>query len=190
MICHATEVYATEDFDIDMYAVNVHITLQDVDNALDRLLGNTVALAINKRRKYPADREFDAIELAYHAAVIATKKMDGFETVLCHHLSEEGNVVLPTSDGIPYLVRGQQKSIPVTSFLRCIRRARMHFIRIIHFGMKQPIEDFPYLDLHYNFPFFKSFFPFFLTLISSISPFFQDVAHLIMDIHVIYGTFH
>ena len=72
--------------------------------------------------------------MAYHRAVIETKKQQGLKLEICHHLTEQGNVVFPAAEDVQYLIRGQPKGVAVTSFLT-------------HFGMKQQLEDFPYLPL-------------------------------------------
>ena len=91
---------------------------------MHRLLGNTVALAAVKQRKYPTDRIFQGIAPAYHPAVILTKKQQGIKTQICHHLTEQGNVLLPAAEDTEYLVRGQPKGVPITFSLRALRQSR------------------------------------------------------------------
>ena len=54
--------------------------------------------------------------------------------------------MFPVAEAASYLIRGLPKGVPVTLLVRLLRR-RANFIRVIHFGMKQPIEDFPFLPL-------------------------------------------
>lgn len=62
---------------------------------------------------------------------------------ICRYFSNHGHVVLPAADDAIHMITGHPKPIPTPTFIAALREAGVHYIRIINFGMKQPLNVLP-----------------------------------------------
>lgn len=90
-------------------------------------------------RRLKHEEEFDAVVLAYNPIIISTLKIRIYRA-----LSEQGYVsVARAAEPVEHLTRGLNKSVPAECILTSLRAAGVGFIRVMQFGMKQKMEEFP-----------------------------------------------
>lgn len=83
--------------------------------------------------------------LSWNPCIILTILCNLVRQHVCRYFSNHGHVVIAAPDDATHLITGHTKPIPTLTFIASLCDAGVHFIRVINFGMKEPIDILPLL---------------------------------------------
>ncbi|CAB4007593.1 Hypothetical predicted protein [Paramuricea clavata] len=131
-----------EDVDIDHLAINLPVDDERTEEVLKSFIGNAVNLGTRKGQTWHRET-WNFLILAWNPCIILTMLCNVVRRQLCDYFSHHGHVVLPAGDDASHIIIGHTKPIPTPTFIAGLRHAGVGFIRIINFGMKQPLNQLP-----------------------------------------------
>jgi hypothetical protein len=83
--------------------------------------------------------------LSWNPCIILTILCNLVRQHVCRYFSNHGHVVIAAPDDATHLITGHTKPIPTLTFIASLGDAGVHLIRVINFGMKEPIDILPLL---------------------------------------------
>ena len=140
------EQLSDKKIDPDKIKVNLKVDL-NITEVLKYFCGLCIHLSHGKD-EHAIDRGEGYLVISYHPVIIVTKDLPGVKENLCQVLSRNGYLACPSLEGKRYLINGQPKSVPTSTFINILIEAKIPFIRIMQYGMK--METDTYTDIPDN----------------------------------------
>ena len=135
------EQLSDKKIDLDKIKVNLKVDL-NITEVLKYFCGLCIHLSHRKDER-AIDREGEGyLVISYHPVIIVTKDLPGVKENLCQVLSRNGYLACPSPEGKRYLINGQPKSVPTSTFINILIGAEIPFIRIMQYGMKMETDTY------------------------------------------------